>query len=102
MRRDPRRGGLRPSCGVPSSVAKLELRHFIIRLGLNYFAQQDRRLVGIALHQKRVAKMIAGHWILGAYFQFRPKFLSGRFEIALTKVDKTHEKVRFGEPRIEL
>jgi len=29
-------------------AAKLELRHFIIRLGLNYFAQQDRRLVGIA------------------------------------------------------
>ena len=83
-------------------AAELELGHFIIRLGLNYFAQQGCRLVCMALHQKRVAKMIAGHRILGVYLQFGAKFLSGGFEITLTKVNKAHQKVRLGKPRIEL
>ncbi len=69
---------------------------------MHYLAQQRRRLVRVSLHKKRVAKMIAGHWILGVYLEFGAKFLSGGFEITLTKVDKAHEKMRFGEPRIKL
>src|SRR5258708_10076316 len=83
-------------------ATELESRRFVVRLGLHDLAQQRRRQVRVALHKKRVAKMIAGHWILRAYFQFGSKFLSGGFEITLTKVNKAHQKVRLGKLRIEL
>src|SRR6266699_4305213 len=84
------------------SAPEFEPCHFIIGLGLNHFTQEGRRLVRVALHEKRVAEMIASDGIAGANLQLGAEFRGCRFEIALEKsrgiVGRTNG---YGEGRIK-
>src|SRR5713226_8888416 len=83
-------------------AAKFEARHFIIRLGLNHFSQEGHSLLRVTLQKKRIAEVIAGDGIGRANLELGAEFRRRRFEIALAKVNQTHEIVNFWEAGIDL
>ena len=87
---------------LQEGTAEFEMGKFVARQGFDHITEQGHSVRWMALGQERVAKMISRDGIGRPKLKFGAKFLGGKFEFTLVKVDETRVIVSVRKAGIEL